>query len=152
MITIRAADLAADLDIVLHGASEFVRLANRPELFPEPGSEELAGVIGKLMSVPGFTVLLAEHDGRMVGGIGYWVGPYLMSMTKIELQELFWWCAADAPPRAAMMLLREAVRRGTEAGATVKTFHRLTTSPEGVDAAYRRIGLAPIQVTYMGTV
>lgn len=147
---IRQADPLADLENILLVADGFARLANRPDLFPAPGSEQMIGLIEKLMAIPGYAVLLAEHDGQVCGGIGFWIGPYLMSVDKIEVQEHFWWAAEDAPPRAAMLLLREAMRRADEAGASVRTMHRLLTSPDGVDAAYRRFGLTPIQVTYIG--
>lgn len=149
-LAIRLADPAEDFAKVLHGADDFARLADRPELFPAPGSAEMAEVVRKLMAIPGFAVLLAEDDGRLAGGLGYWVGPYLMRAARLEFQEIFWWAAEDAPPRAALLLLREGLRRGRDAGATVITLHRLLTSPVGVDVAYRRLGATPIQVTYMG--
>lgn len=149
-VTIRPADPVADFVTVVRGAGAFAGLVNRPDIFPEPGTPEMEGVVRKLMAVPGFTVLLAEEDGRLVGGIGFWIGDFLMHVGKTECQELFWWCAADAPASAGMRLLRAAKRFGQEKGATVFVFHRLMTSPPGVDSAYRHLGAEPIQITHMG--
>lgn len=148
-LLVRFADPVADFAAILKGAGEFVRLVNRPDLFPEPDSDELAGVIRKLTAVPGFYVQIVEHDGRMVAGIGYWIGPYLMSMSKVECQEIFWWSDASVPS-AAMRALRAMNQHGREQGCHIKTMHRLMSSPAGVDNAYRHLGAEPIQITHMG--
>jgi hypothetical protein len=149
-VNIRQAHSVHDIDKIAFGAGEFVKLVDRPDLFPDASSPELIAVINKLLWVPSFSVLLAEDGGRLVGGIGFIVSPYVMSVGKIEWQEIFWWCAEDAPAGAAMALLRAAKKAGADAGATVFTAHRLMTSPAGVHLAYRRLGMEPIQVTYVG--
>jgi hypothetical protein len=149
-VVIRRADPEADFDRVLTGARAFAALVNRPDVLPAPDSPALERAIRTLMGLPITAVLLAEVDGRTVGGIGLLVTPSLWDATRIACEELFWWCANDAPPSAAMRLLRVAKEHGKAAGATLFTFHRLTTSPPGVDLAYRRMGTQPMQVTYVG--
>jgi len=147
----RLAHSVHDRDKIEIGAGEFVTLLGRPDLFPAAGSPALAAVVDKLLWIPGFRVLLAEDAGRFVGAIGFCVGPLLMNVGVTEWQEIFWWCADDAPAGAAMALLRAAKQVGRDEGATVFTAHMLLSSPPGVDVAYRRIGLRKIQATYMGT-
>lgn len=150
MIMLRKAHSLHDFDIVLFGAGEFAKLVNRPDLFPEPGSPQMRELVEKLFWTPGFAVLLYEHGGELAGGIGFWIGPFLMNVGKIEWQEIFWWAAPGAPASVAMRLLFAAKNIGKEAGATIFTAHSLLSSPAGVDKAYRTLGLTPLQTTYMG--
>lgn len=149
-VLIRQADPLADFERVMSGARAFVDLVGRPDVLPATDSPALAQAIRNLLSLPAVAVLLAEEGGRLVGGIGLLICPSIWDASRITCEELFWWCADDAPPAAAMRLLRAAKDCGKAAGASIFTFHRLETSPAGVDAAYRRMGAAPVQVTYMG--
>lgn len=147
---IRAADPETDFPAILAGAGDFVRFVNRPDILPGPASVELAGAVKFLLGVPGMTVLLAEIEGVVFGGVGVLVNPYIFNLERVSCEEIFWWCYPEAPPETAMLLLRAAKAHGKANGATVFMFHALEQSPPGVDLAYRRMGTKPLQTTYMG--
>lgn len=149
---IRKADPVEDFGAVLTGARDFVTFVNRPDVLPASDSGELEKAVQSMIALPQITVLLAEVDGVVMGGFGYMVIPNLWNRSLSTWEEIFWWVYPEAPPETAMLLLRQAWANGKAAGATVFTAHKLETSPRGVDIAYRRLGMKPVQTTYMGAV
>lgn len=151
MLTVRRANIDADFLAIEEAAGKFADAMNRPDVFPAAGSYELGVALAAFLLTEGVTVLLAEDEGKLVGGFAYYISPYVWDRKKLSAEEIFWWCDANAPPRAAMMLLKEAQKDWREAGVSVYTLHRLSQSPAGVDKVYQKMGAQPMQTTYVGT-
>lgn len=149
-VVVREADFSADMDAILYGAGEFAKLFNRPDLISSV--ENMNDAIRFLVGLPGVGVFLAESDGRCVGGLGFIVAPYIWDREKLACDELFWWCESNAPKTAALMLLNAFKRKVDQSGAKIFSLHRLMSSPEGVDKAYRWLGADPVQITHAGAV
>lgn len=147
-MNIRPADLESDWPDMMRGARDFVSRLAHPEVIPTD-DERLSEALRTLLGLPGVEVTVAEHEGRVVGGIGMIYAPFHWNPEILWAEELFWWTDRNAPPTAAMRLFREACRVGRERGAWAN-FKRLMESPEGVDSVYRRSGFEPIEVSYMG--
>lgn len=150
MLTIRQASPLLDFPTVMEGAKAFAAHMDRWDILPPNGSKEQTDAAWDMMQMPGFTCLLAEEDGKLQGGIGYIIGPYIHDKTKLHADEFFWWAMPGANPRASMRLINEMFKHWSAAGVKVYTIHRLMNSPEGVDMVYRRKGATPVQVTYAG--
>lgn len=147
---LRLADPEKDWDAILTGAADFAGHVNRPDIIPDPASPEFEGAVRFLVGLPGFSVLLAVVDGCVMGGIGYLIGPSTWNRERVAWEEFFFWAYAEAPFGTAKLLLDKAYANGKEKGATLNTAHALHSSPAGVDRAYRRLGMLPVQTTYMG--
>lgn len=146
-ITIRPADLEADALAIMDGARDFIsRMEYRDFL---PAQADLAAAIGRILTLDQVETLVAEHDGGIVGGIGMLYAPHIWNPGLLVGDELFWWTAPDAPRTTALRLLRAARESARERGALL-TFKKLTSSPDGVDRVYRRMGLRPAETVYMG--
>lgn len=116
-----------------------------------PDSDEaLMLALGRVLSQPGVTVLVAERGGEVIGGIGLLLAPQLWNPEIIAMEELFWWVAPEAPNVTALCLLRAARRLAQECGVAQVTFKSLTSSPPAIDRVYRRMGLRPVETAYMG--
>src|SRR5689334_18204035 len=142
----RLADKARDFPAILDGARAFA--AATPEharaLLPPLDSPAFAANLRALLKLDAVGVALAVGEGgRALAGCGFVVAPYPLNPARKEWHELFWWAAPDAPPTAALAVLRLAVRRGKAMGATIATAHCLDDSPPGVAAVYQRLGLRP---------
>ena len=144
------ADKTADFASILAGIAQFAAETDVLDILPPPNSETLADAVRQMLGLPQTTVILATDNDGVAGGIGLFIAPYALNPSRLSAQELFWWVRPGASPRAAMLLLREAQAFAKSAGVTILSFSRLMTSPAGVDAAYRRMGLRPAQVNYVG--
>lgn len=144
---VRPADFDTDALAIVEGAKDFASRVAFRSLLPADPTEDIAQV----MALDGLEVLVAEHDGRIAGGIGLMFAPYLWNRSILTADELFWWTASDAPFRTAVALLEAAFERIGVRGA-VPVFRKLATSPEGVERAYMRKGLELVETVYMGAV
>ena len=144
---VRFADPETDALQIVDGAKDFASRVAFQHLLPD-AEWQLTAAIGRVVTLSGFTALVAEDDGRIVGGIGLLFAPFLWNPAITVADELFWWTAPDAPFRTAKTLLTEALALIDARGA-VPTFRALATSPAGVDRAYRRMGLVPLETVYM---
>lgn len=149
-IELRVAGTLLDLPAVLDGARAFAATVQAADVLPPLDSAEFDGAVTRLVTMRGVTVILAEQDGEVVGGLGVLVSPYLWNPSKMSLEELFWWVRPGASPHAAGMLFRDARRRFKAAGGGIISFGKLVTSPDGVDRVYRKAGMRPIQTVYIG--
>ena len=147
--TIRPADLSKDALAIFDGAKDFISRMDYRDFLPET-DEELMLAVGRVLNTPGVETLLAERGGRVVGGLGLIVSPHLWNPEILAMEELFFWTAPTAPKSAALRLLRAALSLAAERGVSVISFKALTTSPKGVGRAYERLGLRPVETSYMG--
>jgi hypothetical protein len=151
---IRLADKDRDFPAILEGARAFAAStpAHARALLAPLDSAAFAANLRGFLGLEAVGVSLAVGaDGRALAGLGFFVGPYPLNPARVEWHEMFWWAAPDAPAAAALGVLRHALRRGKAKGATIATAHALETSPAGVDRIYRRLGLLPVQRTYIGS-
>ena len=145
-LTVRTADMARDAAVIVRGAREFAEQAPLRALLPE--GDALTESIGLVVTLEQVEIVLAEHDGRVVAGLGVAYVPHLWNQSVTVAEELFWWAFAGAPMRAGRAVFDEALRRIDARGA-VPMFRALSTSPPGVDRLYRRSGMDPVETTYM---
>lgn len=145
-VVIRNADLTKDALSIMDGARDFASRVSFKSLFPQ-SDEEFVATVGRIITIPGVEILLAEFKGLIVGGIAISYGPYLWNPKLTAGEEIFWWAAKDAPFRTGHMLGNEAMRRIDERKA-IPFFKSLETSPKGVRKMYDRRGLKPIETTF----
>ena len=143
---IRPADLNADALAIIDGARDFAKFTGM-KLFPTD-DDEFVAAIGRIMTLEGFEVLLAEHEGRIVGGIGILYSPYLWNPSFVVGEELFWWAGKNAPFRTGKKLMDEAMKRIDEKGA-IPIFQLLENSPKGAEKIYQHHGLSRVGTIYM---
>lgn len=151
MIELRQSTML-DLPAVIDGARMFAATVNAADILPALDSPEFDAAVTRMVLLRGTSVILAEQNGDVVGGLGVLIAPYLWNPGKLSLEELFWWVRPGASPYAGGLLFRDALRRAKRAGVTIVSFGKLDTSPEGVDRVYRKAGLRPIQSTYVGVI
>lgn len=71
---VRLADLQRDGPAILRGARDFVSRMDWHEGIPQTDGEIAAALAG--LAAVGLEVMVAEHDGTIIGGIGVIYGPY----------------------------------------------------------------------------
>jgi hypothetical protein len=145
---VRPANLESDHQDIIAGAKDFISRMDYTDFLPN--EEKLIFVINRMLSIPGVEVTVAEHDGRIVGGVGMFYGPHIWNPDIISAEEIFLWAAKDAPRSAAFRLFRTVIKRIKERGGALATFKKLTSSPEGLESVYIRIGLRPTETSFMG--
>ena len=147
---IRRAEFPQDRAAIMAGAHDFVRRMAGAELMPTD-PVKLAAAVDRVLDLPGVEVYMADR-GRMVGAIGILYAPYLWNPDLAWADELFFWCAEDAPPATALRLLRHAEAAMRARGVRGRSFASLPSSPETLEDVYSRMGLKPMQVTWAGAV
>lgn len=115
-----------------------------------PFDEDSAAVVGFQVTEQGYCVL-AEVDGEVVGGIGCMVSPFSMNNAFNVATEVFWYVEPEhrGTPGLAQGLIESAEALAKHDGCTLISMASLSTSPEGVDAFYRRRGYAQVEHTYI---
>lgn len=143
---IRPADLEKDALAIMDGARDFASRISVRHLLPEDDNDFIKAV-SRIVCLEGMEVLLAEHEGRVVGGIGILYAPYLWNSAILVADEMFWWAAQDAPFRTGKKLIDETMRKIEEKKA-VPMFRTLTTSPLGVERVYRSFNMQPVETVF----
>lgn len=143
---VRPADLERDALAIMDGARDFVSRMGDRSFLPET-EDGLTEAVAGLVTQPFVEVTVAEHDGRVVGGIGFSLTPHIWNPRRLFAEELFWWAAPDAPAFTAGRLIRHVrARYRGHLGA----MHALGTSPEGIHRLYRAMGFVPSSTAYLG--
>ena len=147
---IRRAVLPQDRAAIMAGAHDFARRMSGAELLPsDPAKFETA--VDRVLGLPGMEIYVAD-GGRIAGFIGILYAPYLWNPDLAWADELFFWCAEDAPVATALGLLRHAEARMRARGVHGRSFASLPSSPETLEDVYSRMGLKPMQVTWAGMI
>lgn len=149
MINIRAVDLDSDLPMVIDGMQDFVSRMDYHEFLPD-NYEDLVEGLTRLVNLDCTEILVAEYDRSIIGGIGMIYAPCMWNLKVSTAEELFWWVAKDAPLSTALRLLRRVSSNAVAKGCKFVVFKSLTSSPETLDKVYRRMGLRPVETSYMG--
>ena len=145
-IIIRPADLENDALAIMDGARDFASRVSFQHLLPKDDAA-FVDVVSRIVSLEGMEILVAEHDGGIVGGIGLLYMPSLWNPAILVADEIFFWSNRDAPFRTAYKLFDEAMRRIEERKA-VPMFRTLITSPPGVEKLYRRRNMHPTETLF----
>lgn len=146
---IRQIDLKADKDQALLGMKDFISRMEYTEFIPDD-EEELWSSFVRLYELGVVSVVVADHEGELVGGIGMVYSPCIWNINVTAAEELFWWAYDHAPITTALRLIRRARQDVKDVGCAFVTFKSLTSSPKAVDSIYRKMGLKPIETNYMG--
>lgn len=146
MITIREADLVKDAPMIMEAARDFASKVTFESLMPRD-DEKFIEAVGRIVSLDGFELLVAEFANTFVGTIGILYAPYQWNADVCMAEEIFWWTAKDAPYRTGYALIEEAMRRINKRGA-IPVFRQLQTSPDGVEKIYKKYGMNKIETVY----
>lgn len=93
--------------------------------------------------------IIAEHDGKVVGGVGGVITTFQTSNVR-SLVEMFWWVREDHRGRLGLKLLAEFEREGKKRGAERCLMALMESSePEKVDKIYRAKGFVPFERHYI---
>ena len=148
---VRLASFEEDRDQILAGVADFVRRMDYTEFLDEDISV-LEASLRTLATANLVDVVVAEHEGEIVAGIGIAYIPFIWNPNVLQADELFWW-ADGSMVTAPIRVLRMAIDLGKERAGDRKmiaTFRRLSSSPEGVTTIYRKLGLREVESVYAG--
>lgn len=152
---IRTADLNSqrDLQDVISGARAFLEQSGVMGGV-QVDSSSLESTMWELLNIPAVTVIAAEVDKKLVGGIGVSCGPWMWNKNVLFCEELFWWVQDGAPSKAAHKLFNAAMEfiEETRNGQIARiSFTCLESSPGGVARLYERWGMERTGAFYMMT-
>ncbi len=149
MINIRAVDLSSDLPMVIDGMQDFISRMDYHEFLPDTDGDLVEGLT-RLVNLDCTEILVAEYNECIVGGVGMVYAPCMWNFKVSIAEELFWWVSKDAPSSTALRLLRRVSSNAVAKGCKFVVFKSLSSSPETLDKVYRRMGLRPVETSYMG--
>lgn len=134
------------MPVIIKGAREFSERA-APWMRISKDEATLARIVTYIGSLNGIEILLAEHDGRVVGGAAVLYIPYVWNPLTTVAEKLFWFAFRDAPASTGPLLLEEVMQRVHKQDA-IPMFRAPITNRSGIPAAYRRYGLAPVETVF----
>lgn len=147
-VLLRSADKEADFRAIVRGAHDFAARIGKPFLYPsDPNAFEAA--LWRIIKLDAVEILLAEEDGRIVGGLGLLFTPFVWDPERLMAEEVFFWCAVDAPPVTALRLLRGTLSASQSRGATHLMMHVMSSSPPKLHQVLMRLGFEPLQSSYV---
>jgi hypothetical protein len=153
-MNIRLADFSTDGQAILDGAWDFIRRMGNPAWVPVC-RDDFEQHLLHLLKNPAFEILIAEHDGEIVAGIGVCRCSFMWNPDYTAVEEIFWWASPAAPPHAAISVLRHAIDWAREEASpreVLFSMKRMDTSPDGVGRLYERLGLTHMEVSHMGVI
>lgn len=142
---VRPADFETDALAIVDGAREFSHSTVLASWFRS--GDKFIEDISKVMVLDHLEILVAEHDGNIVGGIGIVFVPFIWNQSILLGDELFWWVSPGAPFKTGRALFDEAFKRIEERGAQ-PMFRSLDTSPEHIEKFYERRGLRKFESVF----
>lgn len=145
---IRPANFDTDALAIIEGAREFSQQTSLASWFRH-GSDFIED-ISKIMVLDNLEISVAEHDGKIVGGVGIVYVPFIWNYSILVGDELFWWTSKDAPFKTGVSLFDFAMKRIEEKGAK-PMFRALDTSPEHIEKFYERRGLKKLESAFTRT-
>ena len=142
---VRLADFNTDALAIAECARQFAQSTSLASWFRS--GNEFVEDISKVMVLDNLEITVAEHEGKISGGIGIVYVPFIWNHSILVGDELFWWVYPDAPFRTGRALFDFAMTRIKEKGAK-PMFRSLDTSPEHVWKFYEREGLKQFESVY----
>ena len=87
-------------------------------------------------------ILVADHDGAVIGMVGLMIVPFVLNPAVRTAHEVVWWVDRDAPGAngAGKALLAAVEPACRTAGAVAVQMLALSTSPRHVAVLYERAG------------
>lgn len=141
---IREADLEKDALAITEGAHKFAKKMALGDLI----ADDFVVPFSRIATLDGVEIWVAEHNGKVVGGIGIYITPYIWNNDLLVADEVFWWVDEGAPFKAAILLFDEAMKRIDSVGA-IPMFRALHNSSKGVINIYKKHKLLPIETVHV---
>lgn len=136
----------------IHRASiDFISRMQSADFMPE-NEDDLMAAIGRIIDMDVVEVVVAEEDGEILGCLGMMYAPFTWNPDLIMANEIFIWTARHAPKTTFLRMLKLVQERIKVRGAGVVEFGSLPSSPPGLGAVYRKMGLHPSQTVWTGVV
>lgn len=131
----------SDIPRIVEMSEQFYATTAYPALAPL-AKESAAGLA--LIMIETGVMLVAEHDGRVVGMVGLFIEPFTFNVTVTVATEIVWWVAPDAQGAGAGRELLAAIEPACKArGAHAIRMMCLASSPPQAAALYARMGYMP---------
>lgn len=147
-VVVRPADKKGDFPAIIDGARDFVARIGKPFLYPaEP--DEFEAALRRIIDLNVVEVHLAQQGERVVGGLGLFIAPFAWNPDRLLAEEIFFWCAGDAPPVTALKLLRVGLASAKTRGSSHFMMHAMSTSPAKFHDVLKRLGFEPLQSSYI---
>lgn len=114
--------------------------------------DKLIETIGRLSPVPGVEIIVAEHEGRIIGCIGMIYTPHLWNNDLLLAEELFLWVSEKAPVTTLLRLIRYVMRK-------IKQFHAIATfrvlcidasQQNKMRSLFKHLGLKEAETSFVG--
>lgn len=145
MTTIRKATLA-DVPVIVSMSAKFYETTSYCT-WADFSAETVANLASNLTE--NHVMLVAEHDGRVVGMVGLFVAPFMFNVDKIGAYEVVWWVDPDAQGNGAGKALLAAIEPACkEKGANAIQMVHLASSPPQAAMIYERMGYAHTESSY----
>lgn len=144
MTQIRLA-LASDIESSIEGGREFASLA-----YPDMAYCEASMRKCLTRQVEDGTLIIAERQDRIIGGIGGLVAPFFHNQSILALFENFWWVHREhRGTPTGIRLLMAFEKRAAEIGCHFVYMMALEhMQAEKIDAVYLRLGYQPAERGY----
>ena len=146
MISIRLANFDTDALEIVNGAREFSQSISLSSWFRS--GDEFVQDISKIMTMENIDILVAEHNGKIVGGVGIVYVPFIWNQSILVGDEVFWWAYPQAPFRTGRALFDFAIKLVEKEKGARPVFRSLDTSPEHIGKFYERQGLTKFESAY----
>lgn len=140
---IRPGDIEKDALVIMEGAKDF---ASRSVVSPMLG-DGFVEIVSNIVTLPDVEILLAEHNGRAVGGIAVLYVPYIWNPDVLTAEELFWWTIKEAPFGTGRDLINKIMLNIDERGAK-PMFRSLISKRKGFYNTFKRFGMEPVETLH----
>jgi len=127
---IRQADFNTDALEIMDVVKDFIS-RQRSDFFPRTEKELIASV-AQIVSFHDIRLTVAEHEGRIVGGLGIFYG------IRIGIPDIFWITSTNAPKTTSFRLIREAMKDIKQKNTLIPFKMRLSRSDK-LESIYKMI-------------
>jgi GNAT superfamily N-acetyltransferase len=94
-------------------------------------------------------LLVAEHDGQVVGMVGLFVAPFMFNAERVAAYEVVWWVDPEGRETGAGKALLRAIEPACrEKGCAAVQMVHLHNSPPQAAMLYERAGYAHTESSY----
>ncbi len=145
---IRQATLA-DVPVIVSMSERFYATTEYPGRLRFPFDADTVQKIAQSLATD-HVMLLAEHDGAVVGMVGLYVLPFMFNASHASAHEIVWWVNPEAQGTGAGKALLAAIEPACKAkGVEAIYMVHLSTSPPQAAAIYERMGYLPTESSYV---
>jgi hypothetical protein len=150
----RYADLNTDRSDLIEIYWDFIEFMGDCTWLPNSVADAEAHFLS-LLNMPGVDTIVCEESEKVTAAISTLTSPFVFNPEIIHVEEIFWWAAHDADPRAAMLVMRAAMNWAEtlkDKNEVMVTMKRLEKSPRGVRRVYDRFDLSHIETSHSGMI